>query len=79
MVTSDGAGVGWIASMQALADAVGMVGQAIDGVRAAAHVEWTSRAADLYRADAAAALHGLARDVEVLDGLLRQAGGGWQR
>ena len=78
-MTSGDAGVGWIASTRALADAAGLVGQAMDGVRAAGPVEWTSRAADLYRADAAAALHGLARDVEVLDGLLRQAGGGWQR
>ena len=76
-MTSGSAGAGWIMSTQALADAAALAGQAMDGVRAAAHVEWTSRAADLYRADAAAALHGLARDVEVLDGLLRQAGGGW--
>lgn len=67
------------ASMQALAEAVGLVERAIEGLRAAGDVEWQSRAADLYRADAMAALHDLARDREVLDGAVWQAGGGWMR
>ena len=71
MVTNDGLG-----ATQALAEALGLVERAIDGLRAACDVQWESRAAGLYRADAQATLDGLARDREVLDGVVWQAGYG---
>lgn len=79
VLTNRAAGDGGSASTAALADAAGLVERAIDAVRAAGDVEWESRAADLYRADAVAALHGLAQDQEVLAGVARQADGAWLR
>lgn len=57
----------------ALAEAVGLVERAIDGLRASGEVEWEARAAALYRAAVAETLQALVRDRELLDATVRQA------
>jgi hypothetical protein len=67
----DGWGVGPTA---VLAEAVGLVERAIDGLRASGDVAWEARAAELYRAAVGEALQALVRDRELLDVTMRQAG-----
>lgn len=56
-----------------LAEAAGLLERATDGLRASGDVEWEARAAELYRAAVAEAMHGLVRGRELLDETVRQA------
>ena len=57
----------------ALAEAVGLVEQATDRMRASGDVEWEARAAELYRAAVAETLQVLVQDRELLDATVQQA------